>query len=99
MRRILAAAILGGLAGGAQAQTSVTLYGIGDGNLRFDHTNIGTLKSVGSGGESGSRWGLRGSEDLGGGLKANFIFEQGFDLGDNSVPQNGVGGGASAGFG
>jgi predicted porin len=96
---VMAAAVLGAFAGTAQAQTSVTLYGIADGDLRFDHTNIGTLKSVGSGGESGSRWGLRGSEDLGGGLKANFIFEQGFQLDDNSVAQGAVGGGASAGFG
>ncbi len=96
---VMAAAVIGAFAGAAQAQTSVTLYGIADGDLRFDHTNIGTLKSVGSGGESGSRWGLRGTEDLGGGLKANFIFEQGFDLSDNSSPQGSIGGGASAGFG
>jgi len=96
---VMAAAVLGAFAGTAQAQTSVTLYGIADGDLRFDHTNIGTLKSVDSGGESGSRWGIRGSEDLGGGLKANFIFEQGFQLDDNSVAQGSVGGGASAGIG
>jgi predicted porin len=96
---VMAAAVLGAFAGAAQAQTSVTLYGIADGDVRFDHTNIGTLKSVDSGGESGTRWGIRGTEDLGGGLKANFIFEQGFDLTDNSVPQGVVGGGASAGFG
>src|ERR1700755_2713127 len=96
---VMAAAVIGAFAGAAQAQTSVTLYGIADGDLRFDHTNLGTLKSIGSGGESGSRWGIRGTEDLGGGLKANFIFEQGFQLDDNSVAQGGVGGGASAGFG
>jgi predicted porin len=76
----------------ASAQTAVLLYGIADGNLRFDHTNAGTLKSVGSGGGAGSRWGLKGAEDLGGGLKANFVFEQGFDLSDNSVPQGGIAG-------
>jgi general bacterial porin, GBP family len=76
----------------AFAQTSVVLYGIGDGDFRIDHTSIGTLKSVGSGGESGSRWGIRGTEDLGSGLKAVFTFEQGFDLSDNSVPQGVVGG-------
>ena len=96
---VMAAAVLGAFAGTAQAQTSVTLYGIADGDVRFDHTNIGTLKSVDSGGESGSRWGIRGSEDLGGGLKANFIFEQGFQLDDSSVAQGNIGGGASAGFG
>jgi predicted porin len=96
---VMAAAVVGAFAGSAQAQTSVTLYGIADGDLRFDHTNLGTLKSVDSGGESGSRWGIRGTEDLGGGLKANFIFEQGFQLDDNSVAQGNSGGGASAGYG
>jgi len=33
-----------------------------------------------SGGHTGSRWGLKGSEDLGGGLKANFQLEQGFNV-------------------
>ena len=98
-RVLLSAALLCVASSGASAQTTVTLYGIADGNLRFDHTNLGTLKSVDSGGESGSRWGLRGTEDLGGGLKASFIFEQGFDLTDNSSPQGNVGAGASAGFG
>lgn len=78
------------MAGSVHAQTTVTLYGIADANVRADHTSIGTLKSVGSGGEQQSRWGLRGSEDLGGGLKAIFNFEQGIDLGDNSDPQGNV---------
>ena len=91
MKRTLFSALVACLgASAAQAQTSVTLYGIGDGDVRVDHTSIGTLKSVGSGGESGSRWGLRGTEDLGNGLKATFVFEQGFDLSDNSVPQGDV---------
>jgi len=77
-------------AGGVGAQTNVTLYGVADGDLRFDHTNVGTLKAVSSGGAAGSRWGLRGSEDLGDGWSANFIFEQGFSLSDNSVPQGNI---------
>ncbi len=74
----------------AHAQSSIILYGIADGNVRFDHTSIGTLKSIGSGGESSSRWGLRGTEDLGGGLKAIFNFEQDIDLSDNSAPQGNI---------
>ena len=70
---------------GVKAQTSVTVYGIADGDFRVDHTNIGTLKGVNSGGYLASRWGIRGSEDLGNGLKANFVFEQGFNIDDNSV--------------
>lgn len=93
VKKKLVAVSIGALfASAAFAQTSVTLYGIADGDFRIDHTSIGTLKSVDSGGESGTRWGLRGAEDLGGGLKAVFTFEQGFDLSDNSVPQGNVGG-------
>lgn len=76
----------------ASAQTTVVLYGIADGNVRFDHTAIGTLKSVGSGGESASRWGLRGTEDLGGGMKAIFNVEQDLDLSDNSAPLGNISG-------
>lgn len=92
--RLLPLAALGFMALGpctsSLAQTSVTLYGIADGDFRVDHTNAGTLKSVGSGGYLASRWGIRGSEDLGNGLKANFIFEQGFDLSDNSANQGNI---------
>ncbi len=87
------------VAGIAHAQTTAILYGVADGNLRFDHTNIGTLKSVGSGGESGSRWGIRGTEELGAGVKATFIFEQGIDISDNSSSQGNIGTGASSGPG
>ena len=86
----LAGAVVALFASAAQAQTAITLYGIADGDVRVDRTTIGTLRSVGSGGESGSRWGLRGTEDLGHGLKATFNFEQGIDLSDNSVPQNNI---------
>jgi predicted porin len=74
----------------AVAQTAVTLYGVADGGIRFDHTAIGTLRSVISGGQSASRWGLRGTEDLGDGLKAVFIFEDGVDISDNSNPQGNI---------
>jgi predicted porin len=43
-----------------------------------------------SGGVSGSRWGFKGSEDLGGGLKANFNLEQGFDLSNGKAATTGV---------
>lgn len=89
-KKLLAASIATLFASAAHAQTTVTLYGIADGDFRVDHTTIGTLKSVGSGGESGTRWGLRGIEDLGGGLKASFNFEQGFDLSDNAVTQGNI---------
>ncbi|MGH8857043.1 MAG: porin, partial [Polaromonas sp.] len=84
-KTLIALAALGAMAGAAQAQSTVTLYGVAD--AYFGQTTTTTkptatgletkLKQtvVDSGGINGSRWGLRGSEDLGGGLKANFQFE------------------------
>ena len=92
MKRLAVISVLLGSAycASAEAQATVTLYGIADGNFRVDHTNIGTLKGIGSGGYLASRWGIRGSEDLGNGLKANFIFEQGIDISDNSANQGNI---------
>lgn len=88
MNKNLIAALVGiALAGVAQAQTNVTLYGIADAGLRWDRTDVGTLSSVAGGGAAGSRWGIRGSEDLGSGMKANFVFEQGIDISNNTVAQ------------
>ncbi len=67
-------------AAGAHAQSNVQVYGLLD--LGIDNSNNagpngGTLTRVSSGGMNTSRWGLRGSEDLGGGLKAVFQLEGG----------------------
>ena len=66
----------------AFAQSSVTLYGIVDEAIRYQ-TNAGPgghdLVSMTSGPETHSRWGLRGSEDLGGGWSAVFRLENGFE--------------------
>jgi predicted porin len=70
------------ISGIAHAQSSVTLYGIIDEAVRYDtHQNKsgGDLFTMGSGGEiQGSRWGLQGTEDLGGGMAAIFQLEGGF---------------------
>jgi predicted porin len=80
-------------AGGAQAQ-SVTIYGL------FD-ASVERLSSVGAagasltrmpgltGGQAPSRFGLRGVEDLGGGLKAIFTLEQGFGTDAGTLNQGG----------
>jgi len=67
---------------GAYAQSSVTLYGVVDvGYQSKKWTQAGALlgKSSGivDGAAAGSRFGFRGTEDLGGGLKAEFVLEQG----------------------
>lgn len=68
-------------AGTAAAQSNVTLYGLVD--IGIAHESGGPAGSLtkmdGSGLHSGNRWGLRGSEDLGGGLSTIFTLESGFN--------------------
>jgi len=81
-KTLLAAALLAGFAGAAHAQSNVTLYGIIDIGLGYNkikagsnsQSRIGMIDGV----QNGSRWGLRGSEDLGDGLRAVFQLESGF---------------------
>ncbi|MGS0741645.1 porin [Glaciimonas sp. GG7] len=90
MKRVLiAAALLGSYAVVAQAQTNITVYGIVDTSVRYTtHQNAaGNSKIEETDGIlSGSRLGFKGTEDLGGGLKANFVLEAGFN------PDTGVSG-------
>ncbi len=68
-------------AGAAQAQTNVTLYGLVDTGVEYaNHANAAgnSVMRVTSGGQNTSRFGFRGVEDLGGGLKAVFNLEGGF---------------------
>ena len=89
MKKSLIALAVLGFAGAAMAQSSVTLYGVADagvgkieagspaGNDASDKTEFisGSMMNNGT-----SRLGVRGVEDLGGGLKAGFQFETGLDL-------------------
>lgn len=81
-KSLIALAVLASVAGVAQAQSSVQLYGIVD---LVVHKDKGASAMMTSGGVSTSRWGLKGSEDLGGGLKANFLLEQGFGADTGTV--------------
>jgi predicted porin len=90
-KSLIALAVLGSVAGFAQAQSSVTLYGIADvwvGSEK-DGLNASSVTKVGSGGFNASRFGLTGSEDLGGGLKAIFKLEQGFDISNGTQSVSG----------
>lgn len=73
----------------AQAQSSVTVYGIADVYLQLGRGDR-TMTQLQSGGMQGSRWGLRGTEDLGGGLAAVFQLEGGIDLDTGAAGQGGV---------
>lgn len=86
-KSLFALAAVGAFAGAAQAQSSVTVYGIIDagyigGNVRGTTGNSagtarGTYSNIGSSAESTSRLGFRGTEDLGGGMSAFFTLETG----------------------
>ena len=90
-KSLLALAALGAFAGVAHAQSSVTLYGIIDEGFNINTNSGGKhLYNLSSGVMQGSRFGLRGTEDLGGGLKAIFVLENGFDVNNGKLGQGGL---------
>jgi predicted porin len=118
MKKTLIALAVLSAAGVASAQSSVTLYGVADvylGTINKKETTAAGVSSslrqnvVNSGGFGESRFGLTGVEDLGGGLKANFVLESGVDMstgaggtssdGKNSVFSRNTWVGLSGGFG
>ncbi|WP_075256476.1 porin [Herbaspirillum camelliae] len=89
-KKHLAAAVLAALAaaGSAQAQSSVTIYGLVDTGVEYLNNagpnGAGSVTRMTSGATNTSRIGFRGTEDLGGGLKALFQLENGFKLDNGS---------------
>ena len=90
MKKTLAAvAVLGAFAGSALA-ADVQLYGLIDTGLRYLHSDADTNKdatnsfSMESGMASGSRFGFKGTEDLGNGLTVGFVLENGFTSDDGA---------------
>jgi len=90
MKKSLIALAVLAAAGAASAQSSVTLYGRVDAGL----VNVKTVDAEGvslsktkldSNVLNNSLWGIKGSEDLGNGLKANFVLESGMSLDDGSA--------------
>ncbi len=85
----------------ASAQSSLNVYGVADVIIHKDDVRGEPSKptKMTNGGVSGSRLGFKGTEDLGGGLKANFLLEEGIDLtsgaaaGFNRQAYVGLGGG------
>ncbi|MGU3780736.1 porin [Burkholderia metallica] len=95
-KKLLTIAALAATAGTAHAQSSVTLYGVIDAGISYvNHSKTanggtGKLFKYDDGVAQGSRWGLRGTEDLGGGLKAIFVLENGFNSGNGTIGQGGA---------
>ena len=91
-KTLFVTALFAALSGVAQAETSVTLYGLIDTGVGYQRvkgdgyheSKFGMTNGV----SSGSRWGLRGSEDLGDGLSAVFTLESGFNSANGQSGQS-----------
>ncbi|SAL29192.1 porin [Caballeronia udeis] len=74
---------------GVHAQSSVTLYGtIDEAVAYYNNTGHGSVFQMQGGNLDSNKWGLKGTEDLGGGLKTVFNLENGFDINTGAL-QNG----------
>lgn len=90
MKKIIITPALALFASMAYAQSSVTLYGIIDEGLNYTNNAGGNAAyQLASGFVQGSRFGLKGSEDLGGDLKAVFQLENGFNASTGALGQGG----------
>ena len=83
-KSLLALATLCAFAGAANAQSSVTLFGIVDLSLNSVKNGASSTKSMNSNMMNSNRLGFRGVEDLGGGMKASFWLEGGMSNDDGS---------------
>ena len=111
-KTLIAFAALSAIAGAAQAQSTVTLYGLIDTNIGSFKGNVAdgaaitsrTQTKIDTGALNGSRWGMRVREDLGGGLAAVANLESGFSSDDGASSQGRLFGrranvGVTGGFG
>jgi predicted porin len=99
-KSLFALSILGTVAGTVHAQSTMTLYGILDEGLMINTNakNVVNGKNVGArqfsvdsnAGTQGSRWGMRGAEDLGGGTQAIFVLESGINVSTGAFGQGGT---------
>lgn len=91
MKKSLIALAVLSVSGFAMAQSSVTLYGVADAGIgKIANAKVG-MQSSNLVTNGNSRLGVKGVEDLGGGLKAGFNFETGLSLKDGSTVASGPG--------
>lgn len=92
MKRITTAALALAMCGSVYAQSNVTIFGTVDLYFNSAKSGLTNLTRLKDGGNAASRFGFRGSEDLGGGLRANFLLEAGFapDTGAGTLPGPGL---------
>ncbi|HEY4316331.1 MAG TPA: porin [Herbaspirillum sp.] len=89
----VAVTVLGFFSAAAYAQNNVTIYGLVDTGIEYvshaDAAGHGVIRMPGVSGELPSRLGVRGVEDLGDGLKAVFVIENGFNMRGGDLGQGG----------
>ena len=90
MKKTMFALVLGASAATASAQSNVTVYGIVDMGLVRESGGAATTTKLTSGVEAGSRLGFKGAEDLGGGMSAIFLLENGFQSDTGALGQGGL---------
>lgn len=83
--KIIALAIFGLVSIPAVAQSNVTVYGLIDGALAYGKSGDSKFTGIHNDVLSGNRFGLKGSEDLGNGLRTVFVLEQGFAVGNGQA--------------
>lgn len=102
-KKTLAGLAVAGLFSGAAMAADVNVYGVVDLGLMYNHTKTEALNTnkdavvstkddslvMKSGMNAGSRFGLRGSEDLGNGMTVSFKLENGFDADSGKLGQDG----------
>jgi predicted porin len=87
----MAAAVLAAASPLAWAQSNVIVYGVVDAGISVESGgSTGSVTKVGSGIAGGSRWGFKGSEDLGGGTAAVFLIEGGMQVDTGASAQGGL---------
>ena len=79
-KKLIALAVAGLVSAPVFAQSNIQVYGVADAYMKYGDFMGDDTMGVDSGGLMGSRLGFRGEEDLGSGLKAVFVLEQGFNI-------------------
>lgn len=79
-KKLIALAVAGLVSAPVFAQSNIQIYGVADAYMKYGDFMGDDSMGVDSGGLMGSRLGFRGEEDLGSGLKAVFLLEQGFNI-------------------
>jgi len=89
VKKRIVGAVVAGLLPVAASASSVTLYGVADSFIGYFRNSEKSVTSLNSGGLAGSRWGMRGTEDLSADLAAVFVLEGGYNMDTGTNAQGG----------